>query len=226
MKPSATIPIAIVAGGVIVALAVYLTLHKTEPSTASNTGNPALVRPVGAEDHILGNPAAPVVIVEYSDFDCTYCKTEDANLRALIAADGSDGKVAWIYRNFPITELHPDAYKAAEAAECVALTAGNDVYWKFAATLFAKQPADPLKFAEYAASAGADPAKLGTCLTNASSTVDARIDADIRNAADVGALGTPYSLVIAGGRVTRVLDGAYSYSELEDAVSSAASESR
>jgi protein-disulfide isomerase len=225
-SPSVTIPIAIVAGGIIVALAVYMTLHKSEPSTASNTGNPALVRPVGASDHILGNPAAPVLIVEYSDFDCSYCKVEDANLRALIAADGSNGKVAWVYRNFPLTQLHPDAFKAAEAAECVALTAGNDAYWKFTATLFASQPADPLKFAEYAVGAGADASKFGTCLANATSTVDARINADAKNAAEVGAIGTPYSLVIANGRVTRVLDGAYSYSELESAVSSAASESR
>ena len=70
MKPSTTIPLAIVIGGIIVALAVYLSIHSTAPSTSSGNGNPALVRPVGPDDHILGNPSAPVKIVEYADFDC------------------------------------------------------------------------------------------------------------------------------------------------------------
>ena len=109
----------------------------------SATGNPALVRPVDATDHLLGNPAAPVVVVEYADFDCEYCKDFDTTMNQVIANEGANGQVAWVYREFPLTEIHPNAFSSAEAAECAAKVAGNDTFWKFADELFANQPVDP-----------------------------------------------------------------------------------
>ena len=144
MKSTFTIPVAIILGGIIVAVAVYFSVARpAERSTSSGTGNPALVRPVGSSDHILGSPTAPVMIVEYSDFDCDYCKGFHDILHQVIASEGADGKVAWIFRQFPLTELHPNARKHAEAAECVAKVAGNDAFWKFADALFKNQPTDP-----------------------------------------------------------------------------------
>ncbi|MEK7126271.1 MAG: thioredoxin domain-containing protein [Patescibacteria group bacterium] len=128
MKSSFTVPLAIIAGGIIVAVAVYVSMPKNPETSA---GNPALVRPVSVYDHILGNPAAPVVIVEYSDFDCDYCKNFHDTLHQIIANAGVNGKVAWVFRNFPLTQLHPDAANKAEAAECVAELGGNDKFWSF-----------------------------------------------------------------------------------------------
>ncbi len=217
---SLVVPIAIAIGGIIVAAAVYLTLQSQEPSTAGS-GNPALVRPVGPADHILGNPQAKVVIVEYSDFDCSYCKTFHTTLHDAVTKYGAEGKVAWVFRNYPLTELHPNALKHAEAAECVAKASGNDAYWKFADLLFSNQPTNPTRYSELALKSGADPAAVGACIVNAAAQVDPQIMADRQNAQDIGALGTPYSLIVVTGKAPVVVDGAWPADALDAAIESA-----
>ena len=221
MKPSFTIPIAIVLGGIVVAGAVYFSLRP--PSTSSGTGNPALVRPVASSDHILGNPAAPVIIVEYSDFDCTYCKGFDETLRQIIANEGTNGKVAWVFREFPLTEIHPNAFSNAHAAECAAQVAGNDAFWKFTNVLFTSQPVNPANYGTFASSAGISGDAFATCVATASSTIDARITVDRQNALAVGAQGTPYSLILVAGKSPVVMDGAYSYDAVKQLIEQALS---
>jgi len=216
MKSSYTIPLAIVLGGIIVAIAVYASMPK-RPSTSALT----LIRPVGASDHILGNPAAPVQIVEYSDFDCTYCKSFDSTMRQIIANEGVDGKVAWVYREFPLTEIHPSALKHAEAAECAAQVAGNDAFWKFTNELFTHQPADSTQYGAYAKTIGLSGDAFASCFANASSTLDARIMADRQNALDIGAQGTPFSVILVTGKPPVVMAGGYSYAAVKALVDTA-----
>ena len=211
MNRTLTIPAAIVAGGIILAIAVYFAFAPSAPVSPTGTGDPALVRPVSGNDHIFGNPAAPVKIIEYSDYDCAYCKDFDATLRQVIATDGANGSVAWVFRNFPLTELHTDAQKTAEAAECAAQAGGNEAYWKFAALLFENQPADPTEFGAYAKAAGVPGQAFASCYADAATLVDARIASDSENALQVGAQGTPYSVIVAPGKTPIVMNGAYSY---------------
>ncbi|MFZ2500465.1 MAG: thioredoxin domain-containing protein [Minisyncoccia bacterium] len=220
MKTSHTIPLAIVFGGIIVAIAIYVSMPK-QSSTSSGNGNPALVRPVGSSDHILGNPAAKVMIVEYADFDCDYCKGFDDTLHQIIANAGVNGNVAWVYREFPLTEIHPNALPNSRAAECVAQVAGNDAFWKFKTTLFANQPIDPTKYGVYAKASGISGDDFATCFANASATLDTRIMADRKNALDVGARGTPYSLIVVPGKPPVVIDGAYPYEAVKQLVDQA-----
>jgi len=210
MNNSMTVPTAIILGGIIVALAVYFSIAK--PTLAPTTaGNPALVRPVSSSDHILGNPTAPVIIVEYSDFDCAYCKSFNDILHQIVANEGTKGQVAWVFRQFPLTELHPNALKHAEATECAAKAGSNDAFWKFASALYANQPADPSRYGEFASLAGISGTAFTACYTNAANEVDEHIMADRQNALDTGAQGTPYSLILVKGRPPVVMDGAYTY---------------
>ncbi|HUY05164.1 MAG TPA: thioredoxin domain-containing protein [Candidatus Paceibacterota bacterium] len=220
MKSSYTIPLAIVLGGIIVALAVYVSMPKA-PSTDSGNGDPALVRPVGTADHILGNPAAKVMLVEYADFDCEYCKGFDDTLHQIVANEGANGSVAWVYREFPLTEIHPNAMKHAEAAECAAQVGGNDLFWKFADTLFANQPVDPSQYGTFAKNLGIPGDAFAACFSNASSTVDARILADRQNALDMGAQGTPFSVILVTGKPPVVIGGAYPYDAVKQLVDAA-----
>jgi protein-disulfide isomerase len=220
MKSSLTIPLAIILGGIVVAGAVYFSLRKPAP-IISGTGNPALVRPVDLNDHLLGNPAAPVIIVEYSDFDCEFCKNFDDTLHQIVANEGADGQVAWVYREFPLVEIHPNAFASAEAAECAAQVSGNDAFWKFADELFTNQPVDPSQFGTLAASAGIGSENFATCFANASTTVDAHINADRQNALAMGATGTPYSLILVNGQPPVVMSGAYSYDAVKQLVDQA-----
>jgi len=221
MKPSPTLPIAIVLGGVILAGAIYFSMGGQWPSFASRSGDPSRVRPVDTSDHILGNPAASVVIIEYADFDCEYCKDLFSSLHQVVANVGANGHVAWVYREFPLSELHTNALAHARAAECAADVAGNDAFWTFADLLFAHQPVDPSDYGALAKQAGIPGDAFATCYADAANQVDARISADRKNALDAGASGAPYSLILVNGKVIQVIDSAYSYDAINQLVTEA-----
>jgi protein-disulfide isomerase len=93
-------------------------------------------------DHILGDTAkAQVTIIEYSDFECPYCKNFQATLKQVVTE--SNGSVAWVYRHWPI---HQNSFEKLVASECVAKIKGNDAFWKYSDLLFGllKTAADPI----------------------------------------------------------------------------------
>ncbi len=221
MKTSFSIPLAIIVGGVIVAIAVYISMPKPPPKSA---GDLSLVRPVSTGDHILGNPAASVMIIEYSDFDCTYCKDFHDTLHQIIANVGINGNVAWVFRHFPLSEIHPNAYAHARASECIAATSGNEAFWKFSNALFVNQPVDTSKYGEIASSIGISGDAFATCYSNVSPAIDTHIAEDRQNALDSGAQGTPYSIILVNGKNPIVVDSAYSYDAMKALVDEALAE--
>lgn len=82
-------------------------------------------------DHLLGNTEASVKIVEYSDFECPYCKTFHQTLNKIVA--DSNGEVSWVYRHWPI---HQNSFEKSIASECIAQIKGNDAFWKYTDLLF------------------------------------------------------------------------------------------
>jgi protein-disulfide isomerase len=220
MKSSTTIPLAIAVGGIIVALAVYASMPKR--LGVSGTGNPALVRPVDTSDHILGNPAAKVMLVEYADFDCDFCKGFNQILQQIVATEGAKGDVAWVFREFPLTEIHPNAMKHAEAAECIAKVAGNDAFWKFSDALYTNQPVDPSQYGTLAKAIDTLPGDaFASCYASAATTVDARVKTDRQNALDMGAIGTPFSVILVTGKAPVVVSGSYTYDEIKQMIDQA-----
>lgn len=221
MRSSYAIPAAIIIGGIIVAVAVYISVPQIAPTKAQNA---ALVRPVSASDHIFGNPAAPIVIIEYCDFDSAYCANFNETLHQIIANEGVEGQVAWVFREFPLTEIHPNALALARAAECAGTvggsdaTANNDAFWNFANALFANEPVDPSLLSNEASDAGLSGNAFANCYATASSTLDARIMADRQNALDMGADGTPFSIVLVNGKNPTVMDGAYPYGAVKQII--------
>lgn len=218
MSQSSKIPIAIAVGGVIVAGAMYFSMPKIFPTEADRA---TLVRPVMTTDHILGNPAAGAMIVVYCDFDSAFCKDFDETLHQIVANEGTDGKVAVVYREFPLSELHPNALSHARAAECVAQVAGNDAFWKFGEMLFKNQPVEPIRYGSFASALGIPGDAFAKCYADAATTVDARIAADRQNALDMGANGTPYSLILVTGERPMVMTGAYPYDAVRKLVDQA-----
>jgi len=92
------------------------------------TGNVALSEP---NDHILGNEKADITMIEYSDFECPFCKQFQPVLEKIMV-DYSP-HVRWIYRHWP---LHQHSFEKLVAAECVAKLKGNTAFWKYADLLF------------------------------------------------------------------------------------------
>src|SRR3989344_4619471 len=149
MEPSTnklTMPVAIVLAGILIAGAILLS-KSVYPKSANNPTNPDLgksqeikIRPVTDADHILGNPGAEIVIVEYSDTECPFCKQFHKTMNTIMAEYGKEGKVAWVYRHFPIEQLHKKAQKEAEATECAAELGGKSAFWDYINRIFEITP--------------------------------------------------------------------------------------
>lgn len=93
------------------------------------------VTPVEAGEHILGNVAtAQITIIEYSDFECPFCARFHPILEKIVSE--SNGNIAWVYRQFPLVQIHQHAMERAIASECVAKIKGNDAFWKYGDLLF------------------------------------------------------------------------------------------
>ena len=83
---------------------------------------------------VRGNPKAPVIIVEFSDFQCPYCQSAEATLKKLLAK--YEGRVSLAYRDLPLKDIHPQAELAAEAGRC----AGEQGrFWEYHDLLFQNQ---------------------------------------------------------------------------------------
>lgn len=232
--PSRAIPIAIVIAGVIVAGSVYM-LGK-ERSAEVRTPNSDVaqitnVRAISSDDHVLGNPAAPIVIVGYSDTECPYCKQYHSTLHRIIETYGPTGQVSWVYRHFPIAQLHPRAVKEAEALECATAQGGTATFWKYADAVYEAATSnntldigaynDPTKpptsahagaLSTIAKGLGLDVSVFEKCLS--SGTYTARISRDVAEATAVGGTGTPMSIILVGGEQIPV-PGAQTYDTLK-----------
>ncbi len=143
MKNHILVPVAIILAGGFIAVAVYFINKQPATAPAANKNLTANdIRPVDATDHVRGNPNAPIKLIEYSDFECPYCKVYETTLEQVMADYGAKGQVAWVFRHFPIYELHSKAPKEAEASECVAELGGNDAFWKFTDRLYEITPSE------------------------------------------------------------------------------------
>lgn len=213
------IPAAILLGFAMIAAAIYFSGSKTGSAPAGNldlsgdTPTTSAIRPVDESDHVRGNPNAPIVFVEYSDYDCPFCKRfHEDSMKKLMDEYGATGKVAWVYRHFPLEQLHPNAAKIAEASECVAELAGNDAFWTFSDLVFGERSTNELtdmtKLASYAVQAGADQAAFTTCL-NEGRHAD-KVSEDLNDGLAAGVQGTPHTFVIVGGQ-QGVINGAQPY---------------
>lgn len=204
------VPLAIVIAGALIAVALYF-------SNQGGVAGPAVQEPVVAEDirgiqsddHVRGNPNAPVVIVEFSDTECPFCKNFHGTMKQVMDEYGADGKVAWVYRHFPLTQLHPKAMREAEALECAAELGGNEVFWKYTDRMYEITPSnnglDDAMLPAIAEYVGLDKSAFMTCLD--SGDHKARIEKDVNEVIAAGGQGTPHSIIIFAGEQVPVEGG-------------------
>lgn len=222
-KDSIAIPIAIVIAAGLIAGAIYMNGTRTAsaptPSDFGQNTDKPVIRQVEKGDHIRGNPNAPIMLVEYSDYECPFCKEYHETMSRIITEYGSTGKIAWTFRHFPIEGNHPNAAKIAEASECVAEFGGDPAFWKFTDIVFAEKPindfTDFSRIPEFAVNAGVDKTAFETCFASGKYTTKVRASVDEAMAA--GAQGTPHTLVLVGAE-SGVISGAQPYAEVKKIV--------
>lgn len=226
------IPVSIIITGVIISTGIFLGLKDSNKNVLPTTdqaqipsNNPGMnleaLNPITSEDHIRGNPNAAVKIIEYSDTECPFCKQFQNTLTQIVK--DYDGKVAWVYRHFPIDQLHTKARKEAQATECAAEQGGNDKFWQYLDRLFEVTPSndglDESELPKIAQYVGLNVNKFNECLY--SDRYNQRIDEQIRNAMETGSQGTPWSIVIGKDGKKYPLSGAQPYNSVKDIVEKA-----
>ena len=219
------VPISILVAGLIIAGAVFFTRDGAQTTTGDNQEptKQVEVKPVTDQDHIRGSKDAEITIVEYSDFECPYCAKFHETMEQVMADYEKDGKVAWVYRHFPLDQIHPDARPAAEASECVAELGGNDAFWNYSKLLFAGAPSslstENLK--TNAVSVGVDETAFNSCVSEGryKTKVEESYQSGLELAKNDRNFGTPYSVVISKKDGTQVtIPGAQSYTVLKQVI--------
>lgn len=175
------------------------------------------VAPVTADDHIIGSPDAAVVLIEYSDNDCPFCQRFHPTMEQVVEEYGD--QVAWVYRQFPLTALHPGAQLEAEATECAAELGGNDTFWAYLDDTL-QQNYDQAGLIQLAVDNGLNSNEFQTCLT--SGDMKPRVAEDLASGQQAGVNGTPGTIVIsAKGGEPQLIPGALPYENVKQIIDAA-----
>ena len=170
-------------------------------------------------DPLLGNPDAGISIVEFSDFQCPFCGR--AHTGALSEFKNSDyfknGDVNLVYKQFPLSSIHPFAQNAGEASLCAQ---DQGKFWEYHDTLFANQGSlDDSSLKAYASQLGLDKGKFDSCLDG--DDYKSEVLKETAQATAAGGRGTPYFVVINNDNGnTQTVSGAVPWSNFEAAISS------
>lgn len=188
-----TIIIAIVSilGTFVLLYVVYLLINKPVVTDFSQT------KQIKATDHIKWSPDKKNILVEYSDFQCPSCKGAHDIFKSVEASGSADfeitKKVSFVYRHFPLYQIHSNAYASAYAAEAASI---QGKFWEMTDLLFDNQSSweksgDPQKeyFSGYAKELGLDVDKFNK--DSNSSEVKNRVGQDLREAEQMGVNSTP-----------------------------------
>lgn len=152
----------------------------------------SLQPPVHEGDHIAGDAHTPITLVEYGDYQCPQCARAHPIIASIRRSMGE--QLRFVFRNFPLSEMHPDALNAAMATESVAAHHDAPMYWAMHDMLYEHQQdsdvaLDDAHLAQYAAAVGANAVQVAQDL--ADNTFEARVRADFLSGVRSGVNGTP-----------------------------------
>lgn len=212
------IPISIVIAGAFVGTGFFLSgtagsapapVVGAQPNQEQPADTTNKVTEVTDADWLRGNPDAPIVIVEYSDYDCPFCSRFHTSMNTVI--ENSNGQVAWVYRHFPLEQLHPQAAMVSSAAECAGELGGDEAFWEFSDAYFdARGAGDATAHAvlipKIVTDLDIDRSAFTTCFE--SERHADKIQADLNNAIETGGRGTPWSILIGPDGKTYPINGA------------------
>lgn len=187
-------------------------LPATDPNavpTGPTVDQLSQVPPLTDDDYVRGNRDAKVVLYEYSDLECPFCATFHPTMVQIMEEYGD--QIAWVYRHYPLP-FHPNAQKAAEAAECVVDQQGNDAFWTFADRMFEEQ--DKLGGKLNADTAATVAEELGVNMTTFNECVESGKFADkvtemMSAGSTAGISGTPGTILMTEDGQVELINGAY-----------------
>jgi len=169
-------------------------------------------RDISDDDVVLGDPSAPVVFVEFGDYQCPFCKQLSITEKRIREEYVATGKLKMVFRDFPLDAIHPNARPASEAAECAR---DHGKYWQYHDVLFERQDELPtMDYVSVARGLGIDEAEFKACFEGGKYKDE--VERDYQDGIKLGVSGTPTSF-INGKRIP----GALPYEAFRDAIEDA-----
>lgn len=231
------IPLSIVVAGLIIAGAIFFSgdTKKQAQNTPDNQdaaetdpAKTASIRPVSENDHIIGSLDAEIFVIEYSDYECPFCGAFHPTMEQIMSEYGESKKVAWVYRHFPLDQIHKNARSSAEASECVAELNGNQAFWDYSKKLFENSPESLTKenLLITAKEIGVDETAFNECIESGRhfQTVEDMFVDGMAIAQSDPQFGTPYSIVMNRNGNQIGIPGAQPYEVVKEVIESLLSE--
>jgi protein-disulfide isomerase len=189
------------------------------PSAPTAPAAAGPVKPVDASDHVRGDKNAKISLIEYSDYECPFCKRHHPTMLKLFETYKND--VNWVYRHFPLS-FHQNAQKEAEASECVAELGGNDAFWNFTDKIYERTTSNGTGFAldklgPLAKEVGVDQAKFQTCLD--SGKYATLVQDEESGGVSAGIHGTPGTVIYDNEtKESKLVSGAVSFDSFKASI--------
>jgi protein-disulfide isomerase len=174
------------------------------------------VAQVSDDDHVRGSKDVSVFLIEYSDYECPFCSKFHSTAQQLV--DEYEGKVAWVYRHFPLDQLHKNARSAAEASECVADLGGEEAFWKFTDALY-KDQTRASDLASVASEVGVDSSKFQKCLDDGK--YEKKVEEQYQGGLVAGVTGTPGNIILNEAGEAWLIPGALPLEQLKTTIDEA-----
>jgi protein-disulfide isomerase len=219
---SLTTPVAIILASVILG-GSHVVYGLVSSGTAKATVNMFLGKPVDSSDYVEGNAKSKVIVVEYSDPECPYCVSLHPTLKKL--RDDYKDKVAFVYRHFPLTQIHPHARDESKAIICAGELGGTNAFYEYVDALYGYKSENqttqlPTTGKEdIASNIGLDKADFLSCMKK--EDTGGVVDASINDGVQAGVQGTPTTFVLIetkkGYEIVAALDGARPYEYMQAA---------
>ncbi len=190
----------------------------TAPAAAQPTPDLSVAPAVTDKDHILGDKSAEVLLVEYADFECPFCKQFHPTMQQVIKEYGN--KVAWVYRHYPLP-FHANAQKEAEASECAAELGGNNQFWAYTDKIYERTTSNGTGFAladlaPLAKEIGLDETQFKTCLD--SGKYAQKVKDDEAGGQKAGIQGTPGTIILAKNGKRDLIGGALPFDQVKQQI--------
>lgn len=158
-----------------------------------------------SNDHLFGSKNAEIIMIEYSDLQCPFCKRHHPNMQQLV--DEYDGQVAWVYRHFPLS-FHPYAQMASEASECAYKQGRNDAFWKYIDFVYESQDQlDEKLLLDIASDMNLNMDKFNRCLDK--HQMIKKVERDQQRGTSDNVSGTPTTILIKRDGTKKSIVGAY-----------------